>query len=76
MNTYTKLHIKIYHLGNGRMHKIIKVYAMIKAYCYIYHMDHMGEHNSSLCNFDAKLVILTYRGMSQVNQIFNLLILK
>ena len=25
VNTYTNLHIKIYHLGNGRMHKIIKV---------------------------------------------------
>ena len=49
---------------------------MIKTYYYIYHMDHMGEHNSSLCNFDAKLVILTYRGMSQVNHIVNLLILK
>ena len=25
VNPYTNLHIKIYHLGNGRMHKIIKV---------------------------------------------------
>ena len=56
VNTYTNLHINHFiHLGNGRMHKIIKVYAMIKAYCYIYYIDHMGEHNYSLCNIDAKL---------------------